>query len=410
MENVARHFADAFQTEDIKNAQKQAVPPKTENATKWAIRTWNAWAAQRIISVEEQQFSCITDISAIKIEEMSEQQLIYFIPRFILEVRKKNCEEYSPNSVYQMVCGLQRQIKKKSLQLIYSAPPIQTLDSEMKRLKAKGLGMAVNKAEPISLEEEELLWESGALGDTEAMTLLSTVFYLIGVHFALRSGTEHRRLRFKNSQIELIAAKPEKNEPCKLIYHEDVSKTNQGGLKSRKFPPKTVTYWPRSDKPERCLISLFKKYNSLCPEDRPDDAFYLKPLPVPRANQWYSKAPIGHNILSNIVARLCQRAGIGGHRTNHSLRATAATRLYQSGVDEQLIMEQTGHRSVQGVRSYKRTSTEQQKSVSDVLSGNTVSTCCLSSIKINPLQSLKGFTFNNCSNIQINVQLPQKSK
>ena len=67
-------------------------------------------------------------------------------------------------------------------------------------------------------------------------------FYLIGVHFALRSGTEHRRLRFKNSQIELIAAKPEKNEPCKLIYHEDVSKTNQGGLKSRKFRPKTVTY------------------------------------------------------------------------------------------------------------------------------------------------------------------------
>ena len=216
------------------------------------------------------------------------------------------------------------------------------LDSEMKRLKAKGLGMTVNKAEPISLEEEELLWESGALGDTDSMTLLSTVFYLIGVHFALRSGTEHCRLRFKNSHIKLIAAKPEKNEPCKLIYHKDVSKTNQGGLKSRKFCPKTVTYWPQSNKPERCH-TLFKKYNSLCPEDHPDDAFYLKPLPVPRANQWYSKAPTGHNILSNIVARLCQRAGIDGHRTNHSLRATAATRLYQSGVDEQLIMEQTGH-------------------------------------------------------------------
>ena len=31
--------------------------------------------------------------------------------------------------------------------------------------------MTVNKAEPISLEEEELLWESGALGDTDSMTL-----------------------------------------------------------------------------------------------------------------------------------------------------------------------------------------------------------------------------------------------
>ena len=62
---------------------------KKDDATKWAIRTWNAWAVQRDISIEEQQLNCITDLSAIKIEEMSEQQLIYFIPRFILEVRKK---------------------------------------------------------------------------------------------------------------------------------------------------------------------------------------------------------------------------------------------------------------------------------------------------------------------------------
>ena len=123
MENVAatqlpsiqeRRFATAFQAKDIENAQKQAVPPKTENATKWAIRTWNAWAEQRVISVEEQQLSCITDLLAIKIEEMSEQQLIYFVPRFILEVRKKNSEEYPPNSLYQMVCGIQRQIQKKA--------------------------------------------------------------------------------------------------------------------------------------------------------------------------------------------------------------------------------------------------------------------------------------------------------
>ena len=39
-------------------------------------------------------------------------------------------------------------------------------------------------------------------------------------------------------------------------------------------------------------------------------------------------------------------------RPNHSLRVSNAMRLYSSGVDEQLIMECTGHRSVDGVRSY----------------------------------------------------------
>ena len=119
MENVAatqlpsiqkRCFATAFQAKDIENAQKQAVPHKTENVTKWAIRTWNAWAEQRVISVEEQQLSCITDLLAIKIEEMAEQS-------------EKKSEEYPPNNLYQMVCGIQRQIQKKP---IYSAPPILT--------------------------------------------------------------------------------------------------------------------------------------------------------------------------------------------------------------------------------------------------------------------------------------------
>ena len=65
------------------------------------------------------------------------------------------------------------------------------------------------------------------------------------------------------------------------------------------------------------------------------------------------------------------RADITGFKTNHSFRVTIATRLFQSGTSEQLIMERTGHRSVDGVRAYKRTSDEQQKSVSGVLNSAT---------------------------------------
>ena len=82
---------------------------------------------------------------------------------------------------------------------------------------------------------------------------------------------------------------------------------------------------------------------------------------------WYSNRPLGHNTLPNTVARLCSSAGIQGHKTNHSLRATATSRLYQSGVEEQQVMERTGHRTVEGVRSYKRTSEQQQQALSDIL-------------------------------------------
>ena len=58
-----------------------------------------------------------------------------------------------------------------------------------------------------------------------------------------------------------------------------------------------------------------------------------------------------------------------GYFTNHSLRASAATRLFNEGVDEQLICEQTGHRS-SAVRAYKRTSLDQKEKVSDIVNGN----------------------------------------
>ena len=95
----------------------------------------------------------------------------------------------------------------------------------------------------------------------------------------------------------------------------------------------------------------------------------LTPLKKPTADCWFSRTPIGHNTLKNYVGNMCKKAGIPGFKTNHSLRATAATRLYLNGVDEQLVMERTGHRSIEGIRSYKRTSREQQENVSDLLNG-----------------------------------------
>ena len=78
-------------------------------------------------------------------------------------------------------------------------------------------------------------------------------------------------------------------------------------------------------------------------ENLKKNAFYLQPLKNPTSQCWYSTKLIGHDMLDKTVARMCSLGGIGGYGTGHSLRATAATRLYQAGVDEQLVMEKTGH-------------------------------------------------------------------
>ena len=239
-----------------------------------------------------------------------------------------------------------------------------TLDAEMKRLQALGVGSKKRQAEPLTEEEEEVLWQKGLLGDHTPQALLDTMVFMNGLYFALRSGNEHRNLRFSPCQIEVH---DNEGERPYLLYTEDLSKNHPGGLKGRRIKPKVVRHYANIENPSRCFVTLFKRYTTLCPPKTSKNAFYLQPLRNPTPHCWYSQEPLGHNKLAGTVSRLCKSAGIKGFKTNHSLRVTNATRLYSSGTDEQLIMERTGHRSTDGVRPYKRTSEEQQIAISDIL-------------------------------------------
>ena len=63
---------------------------------------------------------------------------------------------------------------------------------------------------------------------------------------------------------------------------------------------------------------------------------------------------------------MCSEAGIHEKKTNHSLRATGASALFNAGVSEKLIRDVTGHRS-SALHLYERPTIEQKQSVSKVL-------------------------------------------
>ena len=82
--------------------------------------------------------------------------------------------------------------------------------------------------------------------------------------------------------------------------------------------------------------------------------------------QWYSEQVIGSNTLSKVVKRLLSDAKIDGYFTNHSLRRSCPTRLFQAGVEKKIIKEITGHHS-DALNLYEVTSEQQKKNVSEVL-------------------------------------------
>ena len=68
-----------------------------------------------------------------------------------------------------------------------------------------------------------------------------------------------------------------------------------------------------------------------------------------------------------MVKEMFRQADIQGNFTNHSLRATCATQLFDAGVPEALVQKQTGHKSVESLRLYEWVTTSEKKVVSGII-------------------------------------------
>jgi hypothetical protein len=216
------------------------------------------------------------------IVQLNDEELNYWMSKMVVEVRKKKDvgDFYQPNTLYQLCCSLLRWLRDSGRPGLnsFSDPRFKhlqdCLDAEMKRLTRIGLGSENKQADPFSEEQENKLWELGLLGDYSAKVLLDTMVFLIGKHFALRSGKEHRSLRF--SQFALVDATTK--EPEKLIYISFGEKNNPGGLKHRAVKQKRIERYANETRPERCLVKLYKKYLAGCSETAiAKVVFYLSP-------------------------------------------------------------------------------------------------------------------------------------
>ena len=245
-------------------------------------------------------------------------------------------------------------------------------------------------------DEEEKLWQEGQLGSSSPTQLIQTLFYLNGLHFGIRGGTEHHNLTIDQFSIEVV------NDSECLVYREKANKTYQGGLKQRKLNPKMKTYFKNENIPDdRCHVELFKLFKKHRPQVL---AYYLQCKKGDKHctnDMWFTSRPVGVNTLQKFLKIMFSNAGLDSGHSNHSLKATLASRLYHSNVDEQVIMQMTGHRSIDGVRSYKRTESWQIKNACAVVDGTGGST---EIVKTDTSSKQPVFNFYDC-----NVTIVNKS-
>ena len=96
------------------------------------------------------------------------------------------------------------------------------LHNVFRDLSSKRVGAQARQTEAFSMEDEEALWESGALGCDTLKRLLRNVSFLKGKNVCLRGGAEQRNLKI--SQLKRL------KDPMIYVYTENVSKNRAGGL------------------------------------------------------------------------------------------------------------------------------------------------------------------------------------
>ena len=162
---------------------------------------------------------------------------------------------------------------------------------------------------------------------------------------------------------------------------------------------KVVPVFPFPGAGVRCHFAFLETYISkLPPVAFQKDWFYMKPLRHEPSKPWYAAQPCGKNKLVGMVKSMFAMIGVSG-KTNHSLRATGASMMFQAGVPEKIVQERTGHRSLEALRMYECTTITQHMEVSRVLSAwkvqkDEVKSTCNSSLPAKPRDTAGGVCFS----------------
>ena len=271
------------------------------------------------------------------------QFLCHALCSFIPEITKvKDGAAYPSATLYQMIVFIQRHLVENGLnwKLIDGtefAKVKTVLDNVMKERAQNNIRTVKRQANVITYEYENMLWDKNILGEQNPDQLRQTVMFLIGINCGLRAGDEHHYLCQdgvdKSSQFSFQWN--DKGIRC-LVYAEDtVTKTNDGGLSSLKKQRKVRWIHPASNV-NRCPVHLVNKYMSLYPpvtKKSMKPNFYLRSLEKINPAQWYSTQVLGLNKIKQTVNEMLKSAELDGFFTNHSLRCTGTSRLFQAGVD-----------------------------------------------------------------------------
>jgi len=128
---------------------QQCVPRATAHANDWALTVWRQWANYRNQLQETRRDNYFPiPVEFSEGSQVTVQKLDYWISFFVLEIRRQDGQCYPPNSLFNIVAGIQRHLRSLvnfcDIAFFNKSSPFlrlrKALDCRMKELTASGIG------------------------------------------------------------------------------------------------------------------------------------------------------------------------------------------------------------------------------------------------------------------------------
>ena len=368
---TAERFSAVSDEKEIEDRMKDRVPKQTQNNNNWAARAWETWAAWR----NKQPATARDYFGPIPLDVkdcVTHEKLGYWLARFVLEVRKQDGKDYPFRSLYNLCAAIQRYLREKESMCdihildqknAHFRKFVGALDSKMMELARKGIGTETNSADPITKQDEEYLWERNVINTNTAQGLSFGIYFYNSKLFGLRAMDEH--VEMERSQFSIVR-REDGVEGVK--FSGRICKNQRGGIKMMKSKQefKSIVHWSEPGHP-RDIVQLYKKYLSLIPRK---GRMYRKPSASKKAKRiTFSSQHVGVNKLKTYMRLMFAEAEIDTTDrkiSNHSVKASLCTNMWQDGFDDQQISSRSGHRS-DALWKYKRMGKEMEDRISSAL-------------------------------------------
>jgi hypothetical protein len=265
----------------------------TARTNAWAMGLFENWRTDKNVVLEGGGTNAIPPIEKMSAEEVNANFLL-----FLTELRKPNGTLYEATSIVAIAGGIHRHLCAINPTVARAIKTINIPSFLRARMREQVPKIIANRITP---ECEVLLWVTGELGIHSDEAVLNTVLYYNCCLFDIRSRGDQSAL--KSSQISVGS-----DECGNFVEYRAEAKHG--------IPLPKVIIWKHYAMEVARRDAMFAAYVVYLNAIGRHGRFYRQ---LRAKVGGFTNQPIGKNTLSKIIKKMCQRAGLQGDFTNHSV-------------------------------------------------------------------------------------------